>query len=89
MIKAYRLVKEEFCPTCGFVHWRDNIKTLRDVTAMSPTITMTQEITCTFCGSPLSEVRRMAVMSVDRCICDGCVKLCQELIDAEDEAEKR
>lgn len=45
-------------------------------------------IACTFCGRKLYEVHRMAYLNERASICDECVKLCQEMIHEEDQAEQ-
>jgi len=47
------------------------------------------EIRCTFCGTPLAEVRRMAFLNYDRAICDGCVTLCAEILSEADQQDAR
>lgn len=44
-----------------------------------------KELTCSFCGKPQSQVRRL-IAGPDAYICDECIKLCDEIIDEEFES---
>ena len=44
-----------------------------------------KELTCSFCGKPQSQVRRL-IAGPDVYICDECIRLCDEIIEEEFEA---
>lgn len=46
-----------------------------------------KELTCSFCGKPQSQVRRL-IAGPDAYICDECIKLCDEIIEEEFETLK-
>ena len=41
-----------------------------------------KELTCSFCGKPQSQVRRL-IAGPDVYICDECIRLCGEIIEEE------
>lgn len=45
--------------------------------------TEAEEIKCSFCGKSSNEVEKMVVASDDICICNECVGLCSEVLQAE------
>ncbi len=42
---------------------------------------------CSFCGKPDSQVERLVAGPDGVYICDGCIKLCTEILDTDDKAE--